>query len=161
MVLCRAGDRRQSERFAECFAAHFLVPLDALRDVLSNDELPVTDPRQIVYLARYFGVSYATMRRRLEDDRWLAPSIEDSHVSPAQLARPMGYRPSSFEFEQTPLPPEERLPRRFLELAYRAVEERSLSLRRAAEMLGISDLELEERLAPVDMKEDEFAAVRA
>jgi hypothetical protein len=45
-----------------------------------------------------------------------------------------------------PLPPEERLPRIFVELSYRALTQEILSLRRVAEILGISDLELEDRL---------------
>jgi hypothetical protein len=46
------------------------------------------------------------------------------------------------------LPPEERLPRAFLTLAYRGLRDDQVSTRRIAEMLGISDIELEERLNP-------------
>lgn len=45
-----------------------------------------------------------------------------------------------------PLPPEKRLPRIFIELGYRAIAKNILCLRRVAEMLRISDLELEDRL---------------
>ena len=87
--------------------------------------------------------------------------MEDSRVSPVQLAGALGYRPLTPALGQGPLPPEERLPRRFIELAYRAIAERRLSLRRAAEMLGISDLEMEERLGLIGVREDDLTAVRA
>ena len=72
VVLCRAGGRPR-ERFAERYADFFLIPRGALRDALSSDALPVTDPRQIVRLARYFGVNYLAMRRRLEDEAVVGP----------------------------------------------------------------------------------------
>ncbi len=59
------------------------------------------------------------------------------------------------------LSPEERLPPVFLELAYQAARTGTLSPRRVAEMLGISDLELEERLDWMVADEDGSKAVRA
>ena len=60
---------------------------------------------------------------------------------------------SPYELGARPLPIEERYPRAFLELAYKAVRERALSLRRVAEILGISNLELEEILNPEVVEE--------
>lgn len=54
--------------------------------------------------------------------------------------------PSDNRFRQREIALEEMLPRTFIELGFRAVEQSKLSLRRVAEMLGISDIELEERL---------------
>jgi hypothetical protein len=58
-----------------------------------------------------------------------------------------------------PLQPEERLPRIFLELSYKALNEKLLSLRRVAEVFGISDIELEDRLYGEVIEDSEEAYV--
>lgn len=147
VVLCRSHDQRPLERFADCFASFFLVPPEALQDYLTRSGWrEVSSPEQIVHLARYFGVSYGAMYQRLTDDRRLATRARVSDVKPIALAKALGYSPSRFEFGERPLPLEERLPRVFLELAGEAIRERRLSAQRVAEMLGISELELEDRL---------------
>ena len=64
----------------------------------------------------------------------------------------MGF-PADDRFRQSLIALEEMLPRIFIELGFRAVEQSKLSLRRVAEMLGISDIELEERLYEVEKTE--------
>jgi Zn-dependent peptidase ImmA (M78 family)/transcriptional regulator with XRE-family HTH domain len=147
VVLCRGNDRRPLEHFADCFASFFLVPEEALHEYLARAGWRrVGSPEQIVHLARYFGVSYHAMRRRLTDERLLEAGGPVQDVKPIALARTLGYRPSRYEFGERPLPPEERLPRAFLELAREAIRARTLSAQRVAEMFGISELELEDRL---------------
>jgi Zn-dependent peptidase ImmA (M78 family)/transcriptional regulator with XRE-family HTH domain len=154
-VLCRMSDRAPMERFADAFAAHFLAPREALDERLRELGVKkVTRPEEVVHLARYFGVSYGAMERRLRVPQLLAGPASTFETKPIALARLLGYTPTPYEFGARPLPPEERLPRIFLELAHRCVQERTLSSRRVAEMLGISDVELEERLA-VDAAEEE------
>lgn len=147
-ILCHVHDEHPLEVFAERFASHFLVPREALRDRLRDSGLQrVERPEEVVRLARYFGVSYGAMRRILSDEQRLG-AVATAGIGPVKLAEALGYAVSKYEFGLKPLPVEVRLPRVFLELAYRAVQEGKLSLRRVAEMLGISDLELEERLYP-------------
>jgi Zn-dependent peptidase ImmA (M78 family)/transcriptional regulator with XRE-family HTH domain len=154
-VLCRLGDRAPLERFADGFAAHFLAPREALVERLRDMSVrKVAEPEQVVHLARYFGVSYGAMERRLHAAQLLSWTPGTSDVKPIALARRLGYTPTPYEFGLRPLPPEERLPRIFIELADRCARDGALSLRRVAEMLGISDLELEERLA-VESAEEE------
>ncbi|MBI2941759.1 MAG: ImmA/IrrE family metallo-endopeptidase [Chloroflexi bacterium] len=148
-ILSRAADARPLEDFADRFASHFLVPDEALHERLREQGIRVVSrPEQAVHLARYFGVSYRAMLHKLEQGRRLAGSSELFQAQPVALAQALGYPVRPSELGRRPLPPEERLPRVFLELAYRAVREGRLSERRVAEMLGLSDLELEERLNP-------------
>lgn len=147
-ILSRAADSRPLETFADRFAAHFLVPGEALHERLRDLRVRmVTRPDEAIHLSRYFGVSYQAILVRLREERRLAMSPEvASGVKPLTRARALGYLVSPSELGMRPLPPEDRLPRVFLELAYRAAREGQLSPRRVAEMLGISDLELEDRL---------------
>ncbi|HAJ62583.1 MAG TPA: hypothetical protein DCP31_27840, partial [Cyanobacteria bacterium UBA8543] len=147
-ILCRANDFRQLEQFAERFASHFLIPYEALHERLRQLGIKsVTSPEELVHLARYFRVSFGAMKRRLEWERRLnANSSMLDEVKPVKLALTLGYRPLRYEFGARPWPPEERLPRIFLELVNRALQQEKISLRRAAEMLCISDIEMEERL---------------
>lgn len=154
-VLSRDGDTSPIETFANRFAGHFLIPSDALHRQLRLLEVQrVEEPETIVHLARYFGVSYKAMKSRLKLEGRLAAAVDSQEVKPLALARKLGYRPSPEEFGERPLPLDDRVPRRFLELARRAVDEDRVSLGRAAEMLGVSDLELEERFYPDPIPEE-------
>ena len=154
-VLCRMSDKAPMERFADAFAAHFLVPREALDERVRDLGIKrVTRAEEIVHLARYFAISYGAMERRLSAARLLAGEVGSFEAKPIALARSLGYAPAPYEFGTRPLPPEERFPRIFLELAQRCVRDRTLSSRRVAEMLGISDIEIEERLALSEVEEE-------
>jgi Zn-dependent peptidase ImmA (M78 family)/DNA-binding XRE family transcriptional regulator len=157
-VLCRSHDQRPIEQFADCFASYFLVPPEALHDRLRRSGWrTVGDPEQIVHLARYFGVSYHAMRMRLMEERRLDVRHLAQDVKPVALARALGYRPSRFEFGERPLPPGERFPRAYLDLARRAIQQKALSPQRVAEMLDVSELELEDLLSPQRVEAPEEA----
>ncbi|MBD2182792.1 helix-turn-helix domain-containing protein [Planktothrix sp. FACHB-1355] len=153
----RQGDKNYSQIFAERFACYFMIPSEALQERLHALKVKVVShPIEVVHLSRYFGVSYETMLYRLEQENKITGSqVNLKNVQAAVLARHLGYSPSHYELQQRFPSIEERLPRIFIELAYRAVEEDKLSLRRVAEMLGISDIELEERLYFEDTEDDE------
>jgi len=159
-ILCHHGVTNPLECFAEKFAAYFLIPSAALQERLHSLGIKrVRHPAEVVHLAHYFGVSYEEMLIRLDWEHQLAGSQEDfKQIQPEHLSRNLGY--SSF-FEESGegfLPVEKRLPRIFLELAYRAVLADKLSLRRVAEMLGISDIELEDRLFMTEQTLEEIAS---
>jgi transcriptional regulator with XRE-family HTH domain/Zn-dependent peptidase ImmA (M78 family)/predicted RNase H-like HicB family nuclease len=147
-IIYRHGDNTPLQAFSDKFASYFLIPSEALQERLPSLKVKtVSHPAEVVHLSRYFGVSYDMMLYRLEQENRLANSQDNfKNVQPAVLERHLGYSPSPDQFGKRFLSIEERLPRIFIELAYRAVEEDKLSLRRVAEMLGISDIELEERL---------------
>ena len=93
-LVSRAGDPDRTERFADAFAAHFLVPGDALRTWVA--QLPygeVASAFDVIALHRYFRVSYATMLNRLRSEGLLtlAQYEEYQGYSPSHLARRLGF----------------------------------------------------------------------
>ncbi|MGH2459852.1 MAG: helix-turn-helix domain-containing protein [Chloroflexota bacterium] len=153
-ILCRTQDKRPLEAFADRFAGHFLVPTEALRERIRDLAVQtVSCPEDVVHLARFFGVSYQAMLQHLDGERLLARPRDAFVARPVMLAHELGYAVSPYEFGARPLPVEERLPRVFLELAYQAAREKKLSTRRVAELLGMSNLELDERLNPEIIEE--------
>ncbi|EDX71587.1 conserved domain protein [Coleofasciculus chthonoplastes PCC 7420] len=159
-ILCHHGVTNPLECFAERFAAYFLIPSAALQERLHSLGVKrVRHPAEVVHLAHYFGVSYEEMLVRLDLEHQLAGSQEDfKRIQPARLSRNLGYSSSFEESGEGFLPVEKRLPRIFLELAYRAVLADKLSRRRVAEMLGISDIELEDRLCTNEQTLEEIAS---
>lgn len=147
-ILCRSQDKPPSEQFADRFSARFLVPRKALLERLRQMEInTVQRPGEVVHLARHFGISYLAMYYRLKAERKIDPDSADyESVRPVSLARKLGYAPSIYEYRDLRWPLEDRLPKRYIELAYRAWQDGRISRRRAAEVLGISDIELEERV---------------
>lgn len=147
-ILCRSREKPPSERFADSFSARFLVPRKALLERLRTTEIEkVRRPEQVVHLSRYFGISYLAMYHRLrgEEKTSLSPDHYEE-VRPVGLARRLGYAPSDQEYGGGDWPLEDRLPQRYIELAHKAWEGGKISKRRAAEVLGISHLELEDRM---------------
>lgn len=147
-ILCRTESRLPRERFADLFAAHFLLPRTALVAWLEErGRKRVGTPEEAVHLAQRFGVSYALVLRRLEEEGLLGGRREEfREAKPLRLALFLGYPVPPQALGQAPLPLAERLPRKLLEWALRGVDRGQISLSRAAEALGVSDLELEELL---------------
>jgi Zn-dependent peptidase ImmA (M78 family)/transcriptional regulator with XRE-family HTH domain len=158
-ILCRDLEGANSlENFANRFASYFLIPQEGLQERLEVMGIrTVKHPEEVIHIARYFGVSYQGAIYRLAGDRKLGAPQDTfkNNVKPIALAKSLGYSPSTCEFGVRPLPPEERLPRIFLELGYGAIAKGILSLRRVAEMLRISDIELEDRLSEEDSEDFE------
>lgn len=91
--LCRAGDADRTERFADVFAAHFLVPGKALRTRIARLPLrTVASPLDVIDLHRSFGVSYATMVMRLHAEGLLSLDRYEEYrgYSPRLLATRFG-----------------------------------------------------------------------
>ena len=153
-IFCRAIDTCKLSAFASRFADYFLIPQEALQELLGQLGVKIVRrPEDVVRLAPYFGVSFGAMCQRLQLDRQLDISTPElQQVKPMALAQMLGYYQMPDRKLNCPLPPEERLPRIFLELTYKALQSRKISLRRAAELLGISDIELSERLYPDDVE---------
>jgi Zn-dependent peptidase ImmA (M78 family) len=93
------GGDNGRERFADAFAGEFLVPGDELRRV-AGDLAPFDDlanPAVVVHLQRHFGVSFATIRVRLLQERVISQEAYDAlgETSPSRLAQALGYRGAS------------------------------------------------------------------
>jgi Zn-dependent peptidase ImmA (M78 family)/transcriptional regulator with XRE-family HTH domain len=149
-ILCRISEQTSEplEDLADRFASYFLIPQEGLQERLEAMRIKtVKHPEQVIHIARYFGVSYKATVHRLDADRKLgAPNDVFKNIKPLTLAKSLGYSPLPYEFGDRPLTLEDRLPRIFVELSYQALDKGLLSLRKVADYLGISDLELEERL---------------
>lgn len=159
-ILCRDGDIHRLERFADSFAAHFLVPgkelRRRLRDHTGADE---PDPYQVLALASYFGVSYAMMLVRLRQERLLSEGAFQDHrmVSPSALARHLGINPSAFSRSQPTGRGLDRFPISVLAKTAAAIHEDQLTPGQAAELLDV-DLDqvrsnLLRALPPADARE--------
>lgn len=155
-ILCRRHDEHPVEQFANAFAGYFLVPTEALHEQLRNlGTKTVGSAEDAVKLGRYFGISFRAMCHRLESERRLNldPQVLNA-TRPVTLAKSLGFQTTPYEFGARPLPIEERFPRVFLQLGYQAIRDEVLSARRVADLLGVSHLELEERLHPDDPVEE-------
>ncbi|MGH2964017.1 MAG: helix-turn-helix domain-containing protein [Solirubrobacterales bacterium] len=141
------GRREAGERFANAFAAEFLVPAQSLRSAVEAfGEVRIRDPETVVHLQRYFGVSYLTMLVRLGAAGLAdAPDIERMRqVAPVRLAESLGYSTEPDEWMQSPRRwGLARFPRRFLRLLRRAFDAERITLSGASAMTGVAQEEIE------------------
>ncbi len=162
------GRREGPERFANAFASEFLVPAAALRAMAESlGVVRATEPELVVYLQRYFGVSYEMMLVRLRS-AGLANDEDISalrQVRPVQFAEALGYPVDSDEKVQDPSSwGLSRFPRRFLRLLRRAIRDEVISIGRAEEMTGVAREELDEFLEdrpPGKEDQEEFEYIAA
>lgn len=137
------------ERFADWFAGEFLMPTEGIRRVLEEHGIGprITDPGEVIYLQRYFNVSYATALVRLRQGRFLSQAVYEKfqEVRPIVLARALGYEIEDEEYAQDP---EDwrirRFPGRFLRLLRLGVREGHVSVPTAAKLTGSSIDEIED-----------------
>ena len=139
-VVSRKGDRDPKERFADAFAAHFLVPSGALRELSEPSwRENGVEPYRAVSLAAHFRVSYATLLYRLLQEG-LIPEWNHEDLkgySPSAMARQLGLDDGLFRMpERRPLS-FERYPLSVLEWVRWAVEEEELSHAQAADLLSV------------------------
>ncbi|KGQ22295.1 XRE family transcriptional regulator [Thermus filiformis] len=159
-ILCRRQVSQgepywEVERFANAWAAHFLVPGKALKEQARR--LGALTPEGVVLLAGHFRASYTLLLYRLANEGLLAPEKvrEWSRLSPGALARRLGLEAFSWEGgpREQPASPLElglrRYPPSVLARVRRAVLEGRLSPGEAASLLDVDvPLLREELLAP-------------
>jgi hypothetical protein len=99
-LVSRVRDPDRKERFADAFAAHFLVPGQKLRDLvrLRADYIAESPLLEVLQLQRYFRVSYATMLNRLREEGLLPPPLYEKYrgYSPSSLAARFGFDTSDY-----------------------------------------------------------------
>jgi transcriptional regulator with XRE-family HTH domain len=145
------GRRQSAERFANEFAAEFLVPIQSLRSVVETLGLAkVQDAEVVISLQRLFRVSYAMMLVRLQAAN-LTPGADVARlreVQPVHLAERLGYSTEPDEWGQDPdrwgLG---RFPPRFLRLLRHALVDGKLTVGGAASITGLAQEDIEEFLA--------------
>ncbi|HEV8683421.1 MAG TPA: XRE family transcriptional regulator [Actinomycetota bacterium] len=149
--------RTPAERFADAFAGEFLMPTEGVRRVMEEYGLGprIRDAAEVVYLQRFFQVSYPTALVRLRQARLLTQRQFDQfrHVRPVLFAMDLGYEVSEEEFA-----PDvdrwriRRFPPRFLRLLCEALVQGRLSVASAANLTGLSIDEVEELLEEEDIE---------
>lgn len=142
------GRREAGERFANGFAAEFLVPTQSLRSAVESlGETHVTDPEVVVHLQRLFGVSYAMMLVRLRSAHLISEVGVDRlrGVRPVHTAQRLGYSTDVDEWsEDSERWGLARFPRRFLRLLSRALKGGQVTVSGAASMTGLALEDIEE-----------------
>ena len=139
-------DSSQNERFADTFAAAFLMPRGTVIEVLNQLKSDRKDPIAllIIQLAIYFGVSFEAAGwrlvslRKLNKDKWY--DILDQRIPSTPIARFLGY---DIQDDYTP----DMLPRRYKYLCYQAYDRHLISFERLAELLRRNFYELQDELA--------------
>ncbi len=145
------GHREHHERFADSFAAEFLVPSQSLRSVVEKFGVSkVADAEIVVHLQRIFQVSYLTMLVRLRASELIRE--EDfqrlQEAKPVHLALQLGYAIKQEEWGQDPdqwgL---RRFPHRFLRLLRRELMADRISVSTAAQMMSLAHEDILDLLA--------------
>jgi Zn-dependent peptidase ImmA (M78 family)/DNA-binding XRE family transcriptional regulator len=159
VIVSMPGAERGRERFAYAFAGEFLVPGDELRRLIA-EHAPWNDlanPTTAVHLQRHFGVSYATIRVRLLQERLIDCATFDklAQVSPSRIAQALGYPVHPADMGDFDMHPLGRLPRRMLMLVRTALEQDAITFGDAAETLGTSTEEVRHLLARPPIEPDE------
>lgn len=123
------------ERFANAFAAAFLMPKQTVKEVLSQliyRQRKTVSFEGIIRLAVYFGVSFEAAGWRLVSLKKLSRTtwdeIRNEPVTISPITSLLGY---SNEIDHP-----DKLPQHYKYLAYKAYREKLISFERLAELLG-------------------------
>ncbi len=148
-IVCRMGDYDAKERFADAFAAHFLVPGKELRRLVENErEKGGLDAYKVLRLAAYFRVSYATVLNRLLDEKLI--STEQHRLfrgySPSAMARALGLEEEMFRIPEPHPLFLERYPVSVLEQLRRALQADHLTPAQVADLLKVDVTTVRARL---------------
>ena len=157
-----------AERFADLFAAEFLVPTNSLRAYVERlNPRGVNDPEIVVELQRLFQVSYATMLVRLRSAGLLKEEELEAlrKERPVRIAQELGYPIAEDEWRQDPETwGLRRFPPRFVRLLRRRLVRDQITISRAASMTGLAEEDIEEILRwsqPDQAEAREFDLIRA
>jgi hypothetical protein len=157
-----------AERFADLFAAEFLVPTNSLRAYVERlGPRDVNDPEVVVQLQRLFQVSYATMLVRLRTAGLLKEEELEAlrKERPVRIAQELGYPIAEDEWRQDPETwGLKRFPPRFVRLLRMRLLRDQITISRAASMTGLAEEDVEELLhysQPDQTETREFDLIRA
>ena len=147
--------RNPRERFANAFAAAFLMPKNTINELLnqlSPDLSGSVLPETLLRMAIYFGVSYDAMAWRLVSLRkLLRPQCEflvDEQTKSTAIAKFFGYNSDD---NSKP----EIVPGNYKYLAYTAYKKRLISFEKLAELLRKNFYELKQEISDSNTEGDE------
>jgi Zn-dependent peptidase ImmA (M78 family)/DNA-binding XRE family transcriptional regulator len=148
-VISREDDEARAdpkERFANAFAAHFLVPGKRLRTLVDHyggrDELA---PPLAAKLASYFGVSYSMLLYRLLGERLITAEErkEFSRHSVQSMVQRLNISDEPFLAPKHATAGVDRFPFSVLEIVRREIEDGNLSPSQAANLLYMNEIDLQ------------------
>lgn len=142
-LISRASVKDRREKFADTFAAHFLVPTDALRQAVQRCE-PLTpgvplDPYDVVRLQREFRVSYAMLLLRLYSEAFIDQATFDRYrqYSPKGLAERLNVNTLEFQYRPDCPPELTTYSPSIIDTVIRYLHEGRLSVPSAASLLDV------------------------
>lgn len=139
-------DAPTMERYANAFAAAFLMPRKAIERALKNLNKHL-DAEEVIQLKRYFGVSYQAMVWRLVNLK----SISKSRTEELLQIKPRSLEESIFgDTEETVMPA--KMPERYVRIALDAYLMGKITVSRLAELLNKDVFELKKVLAESGLK---------
>ncbi len=137
-----SGRRSESEKIADQFTIHFLMPTSGVTRKFNDMKLlkGMISPSDLVEIAHYFGVSFETLCYRLEDLRLVPPGIlevlRNKGFKLKEAQQRLGLEPLSSK--------RERIPLRHQLLAIQALEKGLISESSFAKLLEVDLLEARE-----------------
>jgi Zn-dependent peptidase ImmA (M78 family) len=141
-------DKDHNERFANAFAAAFLMPkgttIEVLNQLKSTEQSTIS--LIIIQLAIYFGVSYEAAGwrlvglRKLSGDKW--NDIQSQHIPSTPIAKFLGYDEQGIEPQM--------LPSQYKFFCYHAYNRKLISFERLAELLSRNFYELQSELGAAE-----------
>jgi Zn-dependent peptidase ImmA (M78 family)/DNA-binding XRE family transcriptional regulator len=160
-LVSQMGDSDRKEKFADTFAAHFLIPSPMLRELFEAFAgRGIEDAWQVLLVQRYFRVSYAMALYRLFSEGLISQRQYDEYklISPRSLAEQFGFDTREYEIPAVPTGINlGTYPTSILKQVRQFVEDEVISPSAAASLLGVSlETILEELLAtPEEASQDE------
>lgn len=149
MVSRLEEDEEPKERFANAFAAHFLVPGKELKKLATIRKWSgETGAYEAIELAAYFRVSYRAMLYRLGEEGIIDRNWRDtlSSYSPRAMAQRLGLDQSEFTIPDQETIFLERYPVSVIERVRKAVHDNLLTVSQAADVLGVPQHDMQRSL---------------
>ena len=147
--------RNGRERFADAFAAAFLMPPAGLKRFAEayNIGSQITDPADAIRVQRYFNTSWAMTLVGLRHLKMINQANYESfrRVRPVHLARSLGYETADVEYGRDKMAERvARFPRPFLRLVQLALKEEMVSVPTLASAMGLAISEITQIVPPID-----------
>jgi len=155
-VVC-TREKPQHEKFADAFAAAFLMPADATLAFFEPDAGKTVTAERVVDYCYAFGVSYQAAVYRIGGLRIATARQKDAlfQESPLRVAAAMGYDVRDvaspfFSGDADCRVTADTFPRAYRSAALQAFEQELISESKLAELLGVDADDLDELLDPVE-----------
>jgi Zn-dependent peptidase ImmA (M78 family)/DNA-binding XRE family transcriptional regulator len=154
-LISRTTATDPKERFANAFAAHFLVPRTAL--VAAVEKRAIRDPYDVVWLQANFRVSYAMLLNRLNNESLISPETYEEYkrYSATKLARRLQIDTASLQGLPGPLPELEAFPPSVIDQVINYLADDVLSVASAASLLDVPQEVIASLVARYERAENE------